>query len=227
VDVVPGAEISCRHDGVSLHLLAYLFDPMHPPLAQALDDLRASRFGRAEAMVRLLEADGLPVTWGQVQSLARGAVGRPHVALALIEAGLVGSIDEAFTPEWIGTGGRYWQGKLELDVLDAISLVRAAGGVTVFAHPAAAARGRIVPPEAIVHMAAAGLAGLEVSHPDHDSRQQQEMASVAAELGLLATGASDFHGDNKAVQLGAHLTPEAVYDELVARASGAAVLRRA
>lgn len=227
VTVVRGAEISCGHQGISLHLLGYLFDPGHEELARALDALRDSRIGRAEAMVELLVADDVPVTWEQVRAIAGGTVGRPHVAQALIEAGLVGSIAEAFTPAWIGTGGRYWRGKLELDVLDAIRMVRDAGGVSAFAHPAAAARGRVVPHEAIAEMAAAGLDGLEVGHPDHDQAQQQAMASVARDLGLLATGSSDFHGSNKDVQLGQHLTNPEVYDELVSRASGIPVLARA
>ena len=139
-----GAEISCSREGISLHLLAYLFDPDDQPLAEQLQVLRDSRVGRAARMVERLTADGHPVSWEQVQDLADGTVGRPHVGKALVESGLVGSIEEAFTPEWIGTHGRYWAGKHELDVLDAMRLVHAAGGVTVFAHPGASARGRTV-----------------------------------------------------------------------------------
>jgi predicted metal-dependent phosphoesterase TrpH len=224
VDVVRGAEISCTHEGTSLHLLAYLFDPLDAALAHALQGLRDSRVGRAERMVQRLVADGHPVTWEQVQGIAGGTVGRPHVARALIDVGLVGSIDEAFTPEWIGTGGRYWAGKDELDVMEAISLVRAAGGVTVFAHPAAASRGRIVGEEAIEQMAAAGLDGLEVDHPDHPADVRRRMREVASALQLIPTGSSDFHGSNKDVQLGAHLTDEGAYEALVARATGVPVL---
>ena len=224
--VVRGAEISCRHQGISLHLLGYQFDPLEPGLAEALAALRDSRVGRAEAMVDLLVADGQPVSWEQVQQLAGGTVGRPHVAQALVQSGLVASLDEAFAPAWIGTGGRYWVGKLELDVVVAIQLVRQAGGVTVFAHPAAASRGRVVPQEAIAQLAAAGLDGIEVAHPDHDPAQQRQMARLADELGLLPTGSSDFHGGNKDVRLGQHLTDPSVYDELLARASGLPLLAR-
>ena len=222
--LVRGAEISCTHGGISLHLLAYLFDRGHPPLVQALQRLRASRLGRAELMVQRLVADGVPVTWGQVQGLAGGTVGRPHVAQALVEAGLVGSVEEAFSDEWIGTGGRYWAGKEDLDVLQAIRLVRDAGGVAVFAHPAASSRGRTVGEHVIEEMAAAGLAGLEVEHPDHTEEARRRMRDVAGALGLFVTGSSDFHGTNKDVALGAWTTGEAAFAELVDRAEGAEVL---
>jgi len=223
--LVRGAEISCVHGGISLHLLAYLFDPGHPPLVQALQRLRDSRLGRAERMVQKLVADGVPVTWGQVQGLAGGTVGRPHVAQALVDAGLVSSVDEAFSDDWIGTGGRYWASKEDLDVLEAIRLVRDAGGVAVFAHPAATSRGRTVGEPVIEEMAAAGLAGLEVDHPDHGEDARRRMREVAADLGLFVTGSSDFHGANKDVALGAWRTDPAAYDELVGRAVGAEVVQ--
>lgn len=222
--LVRGAEVSCRAGDVSLHLLAYLFDPYDEPLARALHDLRASRVGRAERIVERLVADGVPVTWGQVQGLAGGTVGRPHIAQALVEAGLVDSVSEAFGREWLGTEGRYWAGKEELEVLRALALVRAAGGVTVFAHPGAAARGRTVGDDVIRSMAAAGLTGLEVDHPDHTDDERAHLRRLAAELDLVVTGSSDYHGANKDVALGAHLTDEAAFERLVAAATGAAVL---
>jgi 3',5'-nucleoside bisphosphate phosphatase len=222
--LVRGAEISCVHDGISLHLLGYLFDPDEPALAAALAGLRASRVGRAESMVRLLEADGTGVTWQRVQELAGGTVGRPHVAQAIVEQGHVGSVAETFTAAWIGTGGRYWAPKAELDVVEAVALVTAAGGVCVFAHPAAVRRGRTVPDEAVALMAQAGLAGLEVDHVDHDDAARVALRALAADLGLLVTGSSDYHGANKSVLLGAHTTTEAAYDELVARARGLQVV---
>jgi hypothetical protein len=224
VRLVRGAEISCRAGGISLHLLAYLFDPDDEPLAQALHDLRASRLGRAERMVERLVADGVPVTWGQVQGLAGGTVGRPHVAQALVQAGLVASVAEAFTPEWIGTDGRYWAGREELDVRSALELVHAAGGVTVFAHPGAAARGRTVGDDVVAELAAAGLTGLEVDHPDHTEAERAHLRRLAADLDLVVTGSSDYHGANKDVALGAHLTDLGAYERLVAAASGLEVL---
>lgn len=220
LSLVRGTEISCVRDGISLHLLAYLYDPEEPALAAQLGELRESRIRRAERMARMLEADGTGVTWARVQELAGGAVGRPHVAQAIIEQGHVASIEQAFTADWIGTSGRYWVAKAELDAVEAIRLVAGAGGVTVFAHPAASKRGRTVSDEVIRDMAAAGLAGLEVDHVDHDEAARAHLTVLAGELGLLTTGSSDFHGRHKQVRLGAHSTSEDSYERLVAAATG-------
>ena len=222
--LVPGAEISCRAGDVSLHLLAYLFDPQEPEFAAARARLRESRRGRAERMVASLTAAGTGVTWEQVQELAAGTVGRPHVAQALVARGLVPTVADAFTPDWIGTGGRHWAGKLELDVVEAVRLVRQAGGVSVFAHPGASARGRTVGDEVVAEMAEAGLDGLEIDHVDHEPDAVRHLSGLAAGLGLLRTGGSDFHGANKSVRLGAHGTSEAAYAQLRERASGAPVV---
>ncbi|TAL22646.1 MAG: PHP domain-containing protein [Frankiales bacterium] len=222
--LVRGAEISCVHDGISLHLLAYLYDPDEPALAATLQDMRDSRRARAERMARMLEADGTGVTWERVQELAGGTVGRPHLAQALIELGHVADIRGAFVPEWIGTRGRYWVPKRDLDVLDAIRLVAAAGGVTVFAHPAASSRGRIVDEEVIAQMAEAGLHGLEVDHYDHEPEVRDALRGLAADLGLLVTGSSDFHGDNKPVELAENTTAVEMYERLVSAATGLEVL---
>lgn len=222
--LVPGAEISCRSGDISLHLLAYLFDPAEPEFAQARQALRESRESRARRMVDSLTAAGTGVTREHVAALAGGAVGRPHVAQALVAAGCVPTLADAFTPDWIGTGGRHWAGKLELDVLDAVRMVGRAGGVAVFAHPGAAARGRTVGDDVVAQMAAAGLLGLEVDHVDHDEPTRRHLRGLAAELGLRTTGSSDFHGANKAVRLGASTTAEADYEALVAAATGTPVV---
>ena len=224
LSLVRGAEVSCVSGGISLHLLAYLFDPAEPSFAARRRELRESRVGRAQKMAQLLEADGTGVTWARVQEIAQGTVGRPHVAQALIEQGHVDSVTAAFAPEWIGTGGRYYVAKLELDVLEAVGLVVGAGGVAVFAHPSAVSRGRTVADSVIAEMAAAGLAGLEVDHVDHDEAAKAHLRGLADELGLLTTGSSDFHGTAKTVQLGAHTTSQQSYERIVADATGVAVL---
>lgn len=223
--LVTGAELSCRVDGVSLHMLAYLFDPAEPELYRERELVRDDRTPRAQGMVAKLIELGAPVTWARVAEIAGdGAVGRPHVAQALIEAGLVGSISEAFTPEWIGPGGRAYVEKHELDPFEAVRLVKNAGGVTVFAHPAAVKRGACVPDSVIFDLAAAGLDGIEVDHMDHDRPTRARLRGIAAELGLLATGSSDYHGTRKTVRLGDDTTDPAVYEEIVRRATGAAPL---
>ncbi|MEU4570538.1 PHP domain-containing protein [Micromonospora sp. NPDC023956] len=221
--LVRGAEISCLWNGVrpgvSLHLLAYLFDPDHPALAAELARVRAAREVRGERIVELLRADGFEVSWTEIHTAAAGgAVGRPHIAAALIRAGLVATTDEAFGPQWLGH--RYRVAKPDIDVFRAVELVRAAGGVPVFAHPRASRRGRIVPDELIVELAEAGLAGLEADHEDHSPAERAHVRALADRLGLIVTGSSDFHGTHKTVRLGAHTTSPQAYEQIVARSSG-------
>ena len=220
--LVTGAELSCVVEGISMHLLAYLFDPEEPEFARERELVHTDRFRRAEVMVERCRALGAPITWEQVKRIAgRGAVGRPHVASALVEAGVVPDVDSAFTEQWLANGGRADVRKHELDPADAIRLVRAAGGVPVFAHPGAIKRGRTVSEQVIADLAAAGLGGLEVDHIDHDEPTRARLRGLAAELGLLATGSSDYHGERKAVRLGANTTAPEVYQALVAQADGA------
>lgn len=220
--LVTGAELSCRIDGVSLHLLAYLFDPEEPALLAERELVRDDRVPRAHAMIAKLTALGVPVTWDQVERIAAGGtVGRPHLASALVELGVVPTVNDAFTPAWLADGGRAHVDKHETDPLEAIRLVKSAGGVTVLAHPAAAQRGHTVPPEAIAAMAAAGLDGLEADHTEHDQATRTRLRGLAKELDLLVTGSSDYHGTRKTVALGENTTDPEVYGEIIRRATGA------
>ncbi|MFF9128763.1 PHP domain-containing protein [Streptomyces sp. NPDC014806] len=220
--LVTGAELSCRIDGVSMHLLAYLFDPEEPALLAERELVRDDRVPRARGMVAKLNALGVPVTWEQVARIAGdGSVGRPHVATALVELGVVPTVSEAFTADWLADGGRAYVEKHETDPFEAIRLVKGAGGVTVFAHPAASKRGRTVPESAIAAMAEAGLDGIEVDHMDHDEETRDRLRGLAKDLGLLVTGSSDYHGSRKTVELGAYTTDPEVYGEITRRATGA------
>lgn len=225
--LVRGAELSCRWYGVEpaipLHLLAYLFDPDEPHLAADLTGLRVDREQRAERIVELLRADGVPISWPEVRDYAAGgSVGRPHIAQALIRAGLVRTTNEAFASRWLGA--RYFVPKDDLDVFDAVRSVRAAGGVPVFAHPRATKRGRVVPDELIKELAAAGLFGLEADHEDHSADEREQIRELAGSLGLVVTGSSDFHGRHKTVELGAFRTTPEAYQQIVAAATGVPVL---
>ena len=218
--LVLGAELSCVHDGVSLHLLAYLFDPEHEALtaemAMALDD----RVPRARAIVAKLADAGHPVTWEGVMAQVGdgGTVGRPHVADAMVAAGVVRDRTQAFD-DYLHDGSPFFVGHYYVDVLHAIRLVRDAGGVAVFAHPAASKRGRTVDDAAIAAMAEAGLAGLEVDHRDNPPEARARLRGLAADLGLLVTGASDYHGTGKENRLGEHTTDPEVVDALLGQAS--------
>ncbi|MFC9651415.1 PHP domain-containing protein [Streptomyces sp. NPDC056937] len=220
--LVTGAELSCRLDGISLHMLAYLFDPDEPELLAERELVRDDRVPRARTMVRKLQELGVPITWEQVARVAGDAsLGRPHIATALVELGVVETVSDAFTREWLADGGRAYAEKHELDPFEAIRMVKAAGGVTVFAHPLAAKRGRVVPESAIVRFAEAGLDGIEVDHMDHDEPTRARLRGLAAELGLLPTGSSDYHGSRKSVELGGCTTDPEIYGEITRRASGA------
>jgi predicted metal-dependent phosphoesterase TrpH len=223
-----GAELSCRWFGgepwpIALHLLAYLFDPAEPRLAADLTALRRDREQRAEKIVNKLRADGVPISWDEVRDYAAGgSVGRPHIAQALIRAGLVRTTDEAFASRWLGS--RYFVPKADLDVFEAVRAVRAAGGVPVFAHPRATVRGRVVPDRLVAELADAGLFGLEADHEDHTPEQRAHVRALAEGLGLVVTGSSDFHGTHKRVQLGAFTTAPEAYEKIVSAATGVPVL---
>ncbi|WP_405777494.1 PHP domain-containing protein [Streptomyces sp. NBC_00859] len=229
--LVTGAELSCRLAGgeggedtgsTGLHMLAYLFDPGEPEFLRERELVRDDRVPRARAMVGRLQELGVPITWDQVARIAGDAsLGRPHIATALVQLGVVETVSDAFTAEWLGDGGRAYAEKHELDPFTAVRLVKQAGGVTVFAHPQAAKRGRVVPESAIADLAACGLDGIEVDHMDHDEPTRARLRGLAAELGLLVTGSSDYHGSRKSVELGACTTHPEVYGEIIRRATGA------
>lgn len=220
--LVTGAELSCRLDGVSMHMLAYLFDPEGPTLLAERELVRDDRVPRAHGMIAKLNELGVPVTWEQVARIAGdGSVGRPHVATALVELGVVPTVGDAFTADWLADGGRAFVEKHETDPFEAIRLIKDAGGVAVFAHPGAAKRGRTVPESAIAEMAAAGLDGVEVDHMDHEPETRARLRGLAGELGLLTTGSSDYHGSRKTCVLGEYTTDPEVYGEITRRATGA------
>ena len=225
--LVRGAELSCRwyepQPSIALHMLAYLFDPDEPNLAAELARIRDDRERRGERIVELLRADGVDISWPEVRAYARGgSVGRPHIAQALIRAGLVRTTDEAFASKWLGS--RYFVPKADLDVFEAVRLTNTAGGVAVFAHPRATRRGRVVTDRLIVDLAAAGLFGLEADHEDHSPAERAEVRALAERLGLVVTGSSDFHGRHKTVQLGDFLTDVSAYEKIVAATTGVPVL---
>ncbi|MGW0735060.1 PHP domain-containing protein [Streptomyces sp. NPDC002851] len=220
--LVTGAELSCRLDGTPLHMLAYLFDPEEPELLRERELVRDDRVPRARGMVGKLQELGVPITWERVAEIAAdGSVGRPHIAEAMVELGVVPSVSDAFTSDWIANDGRAYVEKHELNPFDAIRLIKAAGGVAVFAHPLAVKRGEVVPESAIAELAAAGLDGIEADHMDHDAATRARLHGLATDLGLLATGSSDYHGSRKTCVLGEFTTDPEIYGEITRRATGA------
>jgi predicted metal-dependent phosphoesterase TrpH len=214
--LVRGTEISSVFDGVSLHLLGYGIDPAYAPLADEMAMALDDRVPRARAIIGKLAAAGYPVTWDKLMAHvpAGATVGRPHIADTLVAEGVVADRTEAFD-SLLHDGSAFFVGHYYVDAVSAVRLVRAAGGVPVFAHPAAETRGVTVGDDAIRAMAAAGLAGLEVDHRDNAPAARDRLRGLAAELGLLVTGSSDYHGDGKPNRLGENTTSPEVLEALL------------
>ncbi len=216
LEFVPGIEVSCRDSGASVHLLALWPDARDDGLSSMLERIRAARVDRAREMVALLGAD-FPLEWDAVVAWAEHAetVGRPHIADALVAAGVVQSRDAAFA-DLLGADSPYYVPHFAPDVPDAVRCVRRAGGVPVLAHPGAVGRGRVLTDASIRDLALAGLVGLEVDHRDHTDVERERLAVIAGRLGLVRTGASDYHGTGKSNRLGENLTSEEAFRALVA-----------
>jgi 3',5'-nucleoside bisphosphate phosphatase len=217
--VLLGCELSAEHDGNPVHVLAYGFDPDEPAFAATRARIAQSRVVRARRMVERLHELGAEVDFARVRELAGGgAIGRPHVARAMVEAGVVDDVAAAFGPDWIGTGGRAYVAKDAVTPVEAVELIHGAGGVAVLAHPSIHAGARAVPEPVVRAMAAAGLDGLEVDHPDQPPQDRARWRALAAELRLETTGASDCHGALYGYRLGAERTPNTTVERLLARA---------
>ncbi|MFP3578202.1 PHP domain-containing protein [Arthrobacter sp. fls2-241-R2A-200] len=223
---VPGMEISCRtKEGISVHLLSYLHDPAHPGLLEEITKSKDARLTRAEHMVSLLSED-YPLTWDDViHHVAPGAtVGRPHIADALVAAGVVADRTEAFT-SILTSHSRYFVQHYAPHPALAVELVRAAGGVPVFAHPVASSRGRIVGEGVYQEMIDAGLLGVEVDHRDNPEEGRTFLRELAATHGLLVTGSSDYHGAGKPNLIGENTTRPEVLARIEELATGSRVIR--
>jgi hypothetical protein len=223
--LVPGMELSCQLADHSLHLLAYLFDPGYPELAAELTRIRDDRVLRARAMVRRLAELGVDVSWDQVAAIAGPAVvGRPHIARAMVASGAIAEPREAFTLDWIADGGRAYVDRYALEPVHAIRLVQAAGGAAVLAHPRASREGHVSDSQ-IARLAAVGLAGVEVFHPDQPDSERASLLALTHDLGLLASGGSDDHGRLTGHRIGSEVAAADVYQKLVSMTTGARPLR--
>jgi len=229
--LVRGAEFSCvsptgREDRpVAIHLLGYLFDPAHEAIVAEQGRLRDERVERLRKITEKMAADGYPVDVETVFALVGdgASAGRPHLARALVAAGVVDSVNEAFA-KLLHNGSPYYVPKSDTPVETAIAMVRAAGGVAVFAHALARKRGRVVEPSVIADLATKGLAGVEIDHPDHAPEDRELLRGLAADLDLVVTGSSDYHGTNKTTPVAAETTASDAFDDLVSRAAGVEVL---
>jgi 3',5'-nucleoside bisphosphate phosphatase len=228
--LVRGAELSCTSpNGVggtaTVHLLAYLFDPTAPAIVIEQSRLRAERRSRLHRMAKRMAEDGYPVDPDALMASLPpdSPAGRPHLAMALMKAGMVKSVDEAFS-FFLNSRGRYHVSRHDTPVHKAIEMIADAGGVTVLAHAFAHHRGPTVTAGVIKELAGAGLTGLEVDHPDHDLPTRAELGTLADDLGLVRTGSSDYHGTNKTIKLGQESTSPESLEALVSQTSGVPVL---
>lgn len=188
--IVPGIELSAEDDRGDVHVLGYFIDHQHDELRAHLNAFNLQRTERAWRILDRLAALGAPVARERVQALAAGGViGRPHIARALVETGAVDSVGEAFS-RYLYTGGPAYVARERLSPREAIAVIHAAGGAAVLAHPG------IVPDyaELIAELAACGLDGVEVAHPQNDGVARANLAGLARKYGLIMTGGSDFHG---------------------------------
>ncbi len=223
VALVPGIEVSALSNGVTVHVLAYLPDPESPALVAAMAATRESRTSRARRMADLLAAD-FPLTWDDVlaQTKPGTTIGRPHLADALVSAGVVSDRSVAFA-SILAPYGPYYVPHAAPTAEAAVLAIVAAGGVPVFAHPGADGRGRVVTDDVIAELATVGLRGLEVFHRDHDARQRDRLLGLAGELGLVVTGSSDYHGKGKPNELGENTTAPHVLAQIEEWGTGAVI----
>ena len=188
--IIPGIELSADVPGDEVHVLGYFFDPGDAALQSELARFREGRLGRAKAMVDKLGELGIHVEWERVQHFAGdGAVGRPHIALALVEAGYCKEPKDAF-PEYLGRNGLAYVERVKLTPAQAVGMIQSAGGVAVLAHPA-----YMNDMEAgIANLAGAGLTGMEVHYAKYREDTIRQLARLAREYDLIPCGGSDYHG---------------------------------
>jgi 3',5'-nucleoside bisphosphate phosphatase len=204
LEVIPGVEISARHPGGSMHILGYFLEYEDRLLAERLEVLKQARKDRNPQIIAKLNGLGIPMTMETVERISgRGQMGRPHIARALYEGGYVRNIQEAFDI-FLGNQGKAYVSKFRFPPEEAIEMIREAKGVPVLSHPFTLnLRNSEDLRERLQELKGLGLAGIEVYYPEHSPEQEALYLSLARELGLLITGGSDFHGDNKPeVELG-------------------------
>ncbi|MCS7179395.1 MAG: PHP domain-containing protein [Anaerolineae bacterium] len=188
LEVIPGVEISSDWPVGDFHILGLYIEPRNGPLGERLAAMRAARVGRARKMLERLTALGMPLEWEEVLPSVNGcAIGRLHIARAMLRRGYIRSLQEAF--QYIGRYGPAYVPRLRITPVEAIGLIRQAGGVAVLAHPTASGVAEHIPT-----LASLGLQGIEVFYPEHSFENIKALLRLARQYRLLVTGGSDFHG---------------------------------
>ncbi|MBI5667599.1 MAG: PHP domain-containing protein [Chloroflexi bacterium] len=213
--IILGIELSAEDARLDVHVLGYFFDAQDEAFQAVLARFRDDRERRGQKIVVKLAELGLPVAWERVLALANGgAVGRPHVARALVEAGYVESVKEAFD-RFLYTGGPAYVPRERLTPEGAIDLIHGAGGAAVLAHPG------LLPDYAVmvVRLVSAGLDGVEVAHPKNSETVRANLRALAGHYGLVMTGGSDYHGPESDAAIGSVTPPPGCTEALRERAA--------
>ena len=218
--LVLGSEISCQDEnGISIHMLGLLFDPEYQPLFEVLERTRENRHSRMERIIARLNEAGIEITSDEVNAQRKGdaTLGRPHLADALVARGNVASRDEEFAA-LLHNKSKFYISHYSPSPIEAIELIKAAGGVAIIAHPLASQRGRTISMDLFESLIAAGLDGIEVDHRDHSESEKSELLRFTIEQELIVTGSSDYHGTGKLNQLAEYSTHPRQWEAIEARA---------
>ncbi len=220
--VVPGMELSTNFGPASVHVLAYLFDPLDPTIVAETSRIREGRANRARKIVERIAVD-YAITWDDVlaESSDGTTLGRPHIADALVRKGFVTDRSAAFASILHWRSG-YYEKYYAPSPLEGVRAIVAAGGVPVLAHPATHGRYRPMDDAVIGRLADEGLFGLEIDHRDNTEEGKAGLRVLAARFGLELTGSSDYHGDGKPNRLAENTTSPEVLEKLIARGTGTA-----
>ncbi len=223
--VIPGMELSTNFGPVSVHILAYLFDPLDADIVTETARIRDGRLRRAERIVERIAAD-YDLSWTDVlaESSDGTTLGRPHIADALVRKGHVPNRSAAFESILHWRGG-YYEKYYAPSPVEGVRMIVAAGGVPVLAHPATYGKYRPMDDSVIRQLRDAGLFGLEVGHRDNTESGKSRLTKLAVKLGLEITGSSDYHGEGKPNQLAENTTTPEVLAKLIARGTGSPPFR--
>lgn len=228
LQLVLGAEISClTEEHRSIHMLGLLFDPQYQPLQDALAISRDDRIPRMIKMIDLMAADGIKITFEEVlQHQPEGStLGRPHLADTLVAKGIVKNRDQAFA-EFLSNDSKYYVSHIAPTPLEAVKLIKSAGGVAVIAHPYSSMRDTKMDSSNFEELKKAGLDGIEVDHRDHGAEERLNLRKIAEELDLIVTGSSDFHGTGKLNLIGENVTSPEHWERLESHANQRRVVRK-
>ena len=226
LQLVLGAEISClTNDGISVHMLGMLFDPNHIEMQTMLEETRDGRLPRMRKMIEKMRTEGMDISIEDVENVmpAGATMGRPHLADALVAKKIVKSRDEAFI-DLLHNESRFYVSHAAPTPVEAISMIRRAGGVAVIAHPFASHRGQVLKAEDFADLVAAGLNGIEVDHRDQNPDERAMLRVIAQELDLVVTGSSDYHGTGKLNSLAENHTNREQWQKLEAQADARRVV---